>query len=266
MSFLRKFIEMGKMEYKTSLAYRLQFMSSIIISPLMLIMSFFIWQAVYSNTGSSIFGYSFNEMIAYYILALVIGHFTYTDVGDELQEKIIYGDLNHDLLKPMSIFWQMLSKQVASRSFAFLVEVVPVFTISFLIFKIGLPSFLVILLFFIGMISSFMINFLLGYLTGLLSFWVKKVESIQWVFFFGIRFLSGEFIPLDFLGSAFISISTYLPFFYMRYGLIQIWLGKYNLLESFKILFIQLIWIAALYLFVRFLWNIAIKKYGAEGG
>ncbi|MBN2367989.1 hypothetical protein JXC34_03145, partial [Candidatus Woesearchaeota archaeon] len=79
MFYLKKLFALGKLEYKTSLVYRMRFMSSIVISPLMLMMVFFLWQAVYSNNaGEVILGYSFTEMMTYYVISMIIGHFIFT--------------------------------------------------------------------------------------------------------------------------------------------------------------------------------------------
>ncbi len=267
MSYMWKFIAFAKREFKTGIAYRFQFLSSIVISPLMLVLSYFIWQAVYNNQGETIIlGYSFNDMITYYVLSMIVGHFIFNMVGNDIQEKILYGDLNQDLLKPFSVFSQFLSRTVADRAFAFIVEVIPVFIISFVIFKIKLASFMIFLLFLISIILSFFINFLINFLMGVTAFWLSRIDSLQWLFFIFIRFASGEFIPLDFLGNTLLIISRYLPFYYIRYGVIQIYIGKFNFQEIIIFFLVQLIWILVLYIFIRSLLKIALKKYGAQGG
>jgi len=187
-------------------------------------------------------------------------------VGNELQEKVTYGELTQDLLKPISIFSQFLSRTIADRLFAFLVEVIPVFVISFIIFHLKLISITATLFFVITLIFAFFINFMLSFIMGLLAFWVSKIESLQWMMFIFTRFLSGEFIPLEFLGSFVFSVSKFLPFYYIRYGAIQIFLGKTTLAESLTFILIQIIWIIFLYLIIKIIWGYALKKYGAVGG
>jgi ABC-2 type transport system permease protein len=254
------------MEFKTGIAYRFQFMASIVISPLILMSSYFVWMAVFNNSGPSILGYTFQDMITYYVLSMIIGHFVFNMVGNELQEKVLYGDLTQDMLKPFSIFSQFLSKTVADRVFAFFTEVIPVFVISFLIFNLKFISLQATLFFIIGIIFAFMLNFLVNFIMGIFAFWISKIESIQWLLFIFIRFASGEFIPLDFLGSALFGISKFLPFYYIRYGVIQLFLGKLSFSESMAVLGVQLAWILILYILIRLLLNIALKKYGAQGG
>lgn len=267
MSYIRKFLGYANMEFKTGIAYRFQFMASIIISPLMLLASYFVWLAVYNNSSTpTLLGYSFQDMITYYVLTMIVGHFIFNMVGNELQEKILYGDLTQDMLKPFSVFSQFLSRTVADRAFAFFAEVIPVFVISFLIFNLKFAGIASALFFIIGIIFAFLINFLVNFLMGIVAFWVSKIESIQWLLFFGIRFLSGEFIPLDFLGAGLFSLSKFFPFYYIRYGVIQLFLGKLGLQESLVFFLVQIFWIILLYVCIRVLMQIALKKYGAQGG
>ncbi len=266
MSYINKFLAYAKMEFKTGIAYRFEFLASIVISPLMLLASYFVWQAVFLNSGTSILGYTFQDMIIYYVLAMIIGHFVFNMVGNELQEKILYGDLTQDMLKPMSVFSQFLAKTAADRLFALFAEVIPVFIISFFIFKISFISVPATLFFIVGLMLAFLLNFLVNFLMGIFAFWISKIESLQWLLFIFIRFASGEFIPLDFLGPLFFSISKLLPFYYIRYGVIQLFLGKMGFIDSMIFLAIQLFWILSLYLIVRVLLGAALKKYGAQGG
>ncbi|MFH2021393.1 MAG: ABC-2 family transporter protein [archaeon] len=264
MNALKKFYSFVKLNWKTSIVYRFSFMASIIISPLYLLMAYFIWQAVFT-TSSVIKGYTFDDMITYYVVGMLVNHFIFNMVGNNLQDKILSGDLSQDLLKPFPVFLQLLSSDVSERAFAFVVEVIPVFIISLFLFKLKV-NLLFGSLFLVSMILSFFINFLIGYLMGMLAFWTSRIESVQWLMFLVVRFLSGEFIPLDFFGPLMFGILELLPFYYLRYGVIQVFLGKLGIIGSLRIIGIQIVWIFLLYLAVQTIWKIAIKRYGAVGG
>lgn len=261
--YLKKFNAYVKMYWKQSIVYKLSFMSSIVISPLMLIMMYYIWQSVFQSTDM-IYGYTFSDMITYYVIGMLVNHFIFNMVGNTLQEKILYGELSEDLLKPFPVISQLLASDVAERAFAFIVEVIPVFIISFLLFKIK-TSLVYGMFFIISMVLAFFLNFLIGFLMGMLAFWFSKIESIQWLMFLVVRFLSGEHIPLEFFGPVLFAVSEFLPFFYLRYGVIQVFLGKLGIYGSILFLAKQLLWIVLFYLAIRFVWKIALKRYGAVG-
>jgi ABC-2 type transport system permease protein len=101
---------------------------------------------------------------------------------------------------------------------------------------------------------------------GLVAFWVNRIEAIQWLLFIFIRFLSGEFIPLEFLGSFLFAASKYLPFYYIRYGVIQQFLGVWSFQESVFFVGLQLFWVIILYILIAAIWRIALKRFGAQGG
>ena len=227
-----------------------------------LAMFYFIWNAIYENSSSqTINNYSLNEIVTYYIVSMLIGHFIYNAVSVKIQEKVMLGDLNPDLLKPYSILSQYFSIEVAERSFALIFEVLPVLIISFFLFGLQIPSLFAIFLFSIGLINAFLLNFLLSFLLGLLAFYTKDIRAVQWLFHVAIRFLSGEFIPLEFF-HAYFSFAQYLPFYYIRYGLIQIFLEK----EGAWIILAQIFWIMFFYVIVKIAWKISMKRYGAVGG
>jgi ABC-2 type transport system permease protein len=115
------------------------------------------------------------------------------------------------------------------------------------------------------MVLAFFLNFMIGYLMGLLAFWISKIESMQWLMFLGIRFLSGEHIPLEFFGQGFLFFSRFMPFYYIRYGVIQVYLGKFGIIGSLQFMFIQLVWIIILFYLIKIIWSVALKRYGAVG-
>jgi ABC-2 type transport system permease protein len=266
-NYIRKFLAYGVMNFKTGMAYRMQYMSTIIITPIILLMNYSIWYAVFANSGqSTILGYSFSDIVTYYVISMVIGHFIYNSIGNEISEKVTYGDLNQDLLKPFSIFSQSLAMTISDRFFAFVSEVIPVFVISLIFFDIHIASLSSFALFIVSCIFALVLNFLIGFLMGMISFWMSKIDSIQWFVFFFVRFASGEYVPLDFLGTAAFAISRFFPFYYLRYGVIQIFLAKQTIFEAGIFLLIQLFWILGFYLLIKIIWHFALRKYGGSGG
>ncbi|MBU0757885.1 MAG: ABC-2 family transporter protein [Nanoarchaeota archaeon] len=264
---LKKYIAIGQAMFKTVLIYRFDFMFSIIISPMTLILYYFIWESIFRNNQTGIInGYTFPDMMTYYVLSMIIGHFIWNMVGNDLSEKITYGELSQDLLKPVSIFSMFLANTIAQRLFAVIAEVIPVFIISFIIFRLKFISASATLLFFASLLLAFFLNFLISYAIGLLSFWMHKVESIQWLFSLFIRFLSGEFIPLTFFGSSLFTVSKFLPFYYLRFGIIEIFLGKTGIVDSLKFMAIQSVWIIFFYIIIKIIWHHGMKKFGATGG
>jgi ABC-2 type transport system permease protein len=261
---LKKLFSLIELHFKSAFIYRADFMASIIITPLMLIMQFYIWQKFFDQS-SLILGYTFDDIMKYYIIINLIGHFIYNQVGSRIQQKIIHGDLNQHLLKPISVLQQLLSQVMAFRILAFFVEVLPIFILVVIFLNLNMLWYTYIFV-LIAMIFSFFINFFISYLIGLLSFWLYKSESFQWLTFWAFMMLSGQFVPLEFFGETFFMISKYMPFYYLRYGVAQIFLNKFTIDQTINFISIQLIWIIILYEISRFLWNKALKKYGAVGG
>ena len=247
--------------------YRFEFMMSIVITPITLLVYYFTWTAIFGNgMMTSTLGYTLTDMISYFVVGMVINHAIYNNVGVDLQNKIMDGSLSADLLKPISPFFVFLIQNITNRAFAFIAEVLPVFFISLLMFKFQLPNMLTLLIFLISLMLSFLLNFMINIMMGLIAFWVKNIRSIQWFWFIIIRLFSGEFLPLEFFGATFITISSFLPFQYIRYSPIRIFIGKLDVYASLNVLFVQAIWIIILILVFQFFWKKAMKQFGAVGG
>lgn len=263
---IKKMYAFFKLQIKKAFIYRLQFLSSIIISPIILLLFYSIWRAIYSNYNSSqIMGYTFEQMMMYYVITLLIGHFTYNIVGNKIQRSVVYGYFINDLLKPLDPKLQFLSIEISDRVFALFTEVIPIFIISVLLFNIH-TSILNAIFFSIGLVIAFFLNYSINFLMGLLSFWIIKIDSVQWLTLFVVRFLSGEYAPLEIISPLFLKISMYFPFYYIRYGVAQIFLDKFTLHQSIEFLIIQASWTFFLFIVGSFIWEKSIKRFGAVGG
>ena len=104
---------------------------------------------------------------------------------------------------------------------------------------------------------------------GLAAFYIKNNHGFQQLKIIIIGLTAGGYIPLDFFPDWFNKIVSYLPFQYLFYWPIQIFLNRdiMGMEDMFlKIIFTQLFWIVSLYIVSRIIWIYAIKKYCAAGG
>ena len=109
------------------------------------------------------------------------------------------------------------------------------------------------------------IAYLVNSLIGLIGFWTLEVWGIVVASGRLIAILNGSLLPLNFFPHSLLRITQFLPFQYMYYVPVSIYLGKMGSAEALRQIFFQAIWVAVLLLFYVFLWRRGIKRYDSVG-
>ncbi|MBU0461430.1 MAG: ABC-2 family transporter protein, partial [Nanoarchaeota archaeon] len=114
------------------------------------------------------------------------------------------------------------------------------------------------------------ICFLLSYMVGISAFWINRISGLRRMKRGLILFLSGGMIPIAFFPQWFIGLSNYLPFQYIRYVPINIYLGQYSISAAgFNnigiVLGAQIAWTLILLGITHLMWKAAIKKFSGAG-
>lgn len=262
----KKFFSIVKVTVKNLLAYRQQFLIWIINAPIYLTIMLLVWTAVYSFSGSGLIGgFSFNEMIQYYVLSVIIGTVAYTGIDYELSHRINHGEVTRDLLKPVGFFENLFSFDVSIRALSLVIQIIPFVLIGVFFFGLRIHSVVHLLLFIASSALAFLIAFNFSFALGLTSFWTKHYYGLG-KFKNGInKILSGSFIPLTLFPAFIANFFIFLPFQYIGFTPIMIFLGKYDVLQCLFFLLIQLVWIIVLFLISKLILKKGLKIYAGEG-
>ncbi len=146
-------------------------------------------------------------------------------------------------------------------------KVLPLFLLASIFFQVPLPiSFTSFLLFMPSCVLSYAILWLLSAIIGLVSFWVMELGNLGMAKDSIVRILSGSIIPLWFFPSSVQTISKFLPFQYTYQTPLAIYIGEISLIDAWKSMGIQFVWIAVLFGFLYVIWNNAKKKTLIQGG
>lgn len=227
------------------------------------------WSAAY-QTQNSFAGFSYSQMLLYYLGIMFINNVINTQPQYYLSEEIRNGDFSNYLVKPINL---TLFKFASNNSWR-LVRLLFFLPLIFLVAKaFGLDFFNwyfslgKIVLVAISLILAFSINFFLKLALGLTTIWF---EEATWLFFaFDIisGFLGGEYIPLDFLPAGLIAINNFLPFKYMLYFPLSLVLGNATGGQApiFGFCF-QFAWAIAAYWLYRLTFNRGSRSYSSYGG
>ena len=252
--------------FKEAIAYRFHFYANLITSPLQLLIYYFLWKAIFSYSGQDVIsGFTFSAMIGYYAINMIVGFFTCSDVDSWIEGAIREGHLMNNLLKPFKIIYLYFFHVLGVNSLSIILEIIPLFLFAVIAFDVKISSLFYLISFVISMILALLLNFLISYLVGMTAFWFNRINGIRRVKRTVVVFLSGGMIPLTFFPEIFQKVFSYLPFQYIRFIPINVYLGKYEYAKVFALIGIQILWILGLYLFAELIWNKAFKKFAGAG-
>jgi ABC-2 type transport system permease protein len=196
---------------------------------------------------------------------MIVGFLTWSEADKWIERGVRQGSLTRDLVKPMSFLGQWLGFEVGTNLMNIVFQIIPVFFIGILAFGLEPAPAHRIAAFAASIILAFLLYYGLTFLNGLGAFWLQKITGLRRVKRVLIGFLGGSFIPLSFFPPALQTISHFLPFEYIRFVPINIYLGRYGTAGMLVQLGIQAAWIAALYALIAVVGRAAIRKYARSG-
>jgi ABC-2 type transport system permease protein len=253
--------------YKEWAAYRSHMLLSLVVGPAFFLAQVFIWRAVYAGR-ETLGGFTLNGMLLYYGASAIIYYLTMDFADWNLQMLIRSGRFLTYVLRPMSHRFFAFSQKVGHRILGLLFEFIPVWLIFFFIFRIRLiPVQPLWSILSIGL--GFVIMFLINYSTGILAFWLTRTDGIRALVRLLRDLLAGVFIPLSFFPEAVQKVLFFLPFQYVSYVPVRVFLGSYELAGwSFTlpvIVGIQALAVVVMLIFTEILWRLGIKRFTGVG-
>ena len=249
---------------KTAIMYRL----SILIDMFSAVLTFFIqvtlWQALLKGDASG--STSFESMIPYIIIVYFTSTFTKIN-NSEIARSIRDGSILYYLIRPVNYRKYLLCQMLGQNAFKACFNTFVIFCISALIYGLyPVESPLMIIGFLISLCLGIGLMFEITYVCGLLAFWLQRTWFIEWFLAAFIIFFGGSAVPLWFYPEFLQKVSLCLPFRYVSYEAINIYLGKYTIEDCLGKILISLIWLLALWGIGHLMWRAAQKRIEINGG
>jgi len=267
---MRKYISIIKLYCKQHLNYKIHLIFSFISAGIPLIASYYLWETIYKVGYGSLptLHYSFSEMLTYVFGAYILNQFiTPFGIEWEISSDIFEGKLSRYLLYPVEYTWLCFSKLSAEKFIMCFLRLPVVLIFSFLFRKdLSYSIDFSIIYFILSMLLAYILYSLLSFSIGFLAFWFTDVTGFFYIGNTIIILCSGVLIPLDLFPDTIFSILQYLPFYYIVYFPLKIFVQNLNTTDILHGYVVQVIWIYVLYLFVKKWFNIGVKKYESFGG
>ncbi len=266
---MKLYSQVFRIGLQNTFVYRWNFLLRAGFSIIPLFGLIYFWETVYGSPDRMINGYTYENMISYFLLALVVESLV-TPSDDEWQiaSEIRDGHLNMILLRPVNHLLYRLSLFGANRLTYVFVTLPPVFLVLFCFRQyLSFPSESWIWgATGLSILLAALLQFLIAYTLAMCAFWILEISTLVFIFFSCEYFFSGHLFPLELLPPTALEIIKWTPFPYELWFPISVFEGRIRGMELFRGLMIQGGWVIGIALLSQFLWRRGLRKYTASGG
>lgn len=254
---------------QSSMEYRLQFFIGLINLVFPVGLQCLIWTAVYrSQSHDSLYGYDYEQMILYTILAGIVAKLVMTHLEHTIAEDIKSGGLNTYLVRPVSYFGYRLSAYIGSRvvSDTIMIVLMTAVLVIAMLQGVGLITSARLGVVVLSLVLAAAVQFLLTYTICALAFTLQEISYFFVITTLIIQILSGGMVPLEVFGETVNQWFNLLPFKYTIYFPVNILNGRLSMDEAFSGILIQCVWFVILAVMARISWKMGLKRYVGIGG
>ncbi len=263
---MKKYWVVAKNTWEEMATYRFDFIIWRLRVVIQLLTMYFLWIVVIP-ASATIGDYSHSAIITYILGTSFISAVALSSRTQEIGENINSGDLSIFLIRPINYFGYWFWRDIGDKATNIVFSLIEM---SILFFILKPPFFwqtnLIFLAFTLMAIAiALILYFLVSSLLGLVGFWSADVWAPRFIFFMLLSFFTGWFFPLDILPKTIFNILEFLPFSYLMYFPLKIYLGQLSTFAVAKGFIISLVWIGILYKSLQLVWLKGLKVYTAQG-
>jgi len=258
------------------LAYRGDFVLGTLMRFLPIITQIFLWWAIFQSinpedpNAGRLSGYSFQDMVAYYLLTMVGRAFSsMPGLSSSIAVKIRDGEIKKFLVQPVDLISFLFWSRVAHKVAYYTISTLPFALVFFLCrsyFTNGWPDALTLFAFVTSLLLSFALGFYLEACIGLVGFWMLEVSSLLFVYMLFQFFLSGHMFPLDILPEPFFTIVSFLPIKYLAYFPAAVFLGKVHGTQLAIDMGMLVGWTVFFFVMSQVIYRRGLRRYSGYGG
>lgn len=268
--FLRLYKPFTRAGFQDMVAYRVNFLFFLLGEIMKCFVMFFVWKAVFvSSEGSTVYGFTYENMVVYLFISFLCGYLTYSDGSYAIGKEIVDGSIAMRMIKPVDFDMCFLFQELGNKLVSFMLIFLPI-TVGVEIYRgvissapqVNIPM---ILLFLVSMLLAYGINFFFNLSYGFLAFFLKNLWGTDIIKGVIVDFLSGATIPLAFMG-IFGDVLGYLPFASLSYTPVMIYMGMYDWRQIIFYMGLQLVWLVVFIVISKLVLRSAMKRLVVHGG
>lgn len=263
---MKKYYLIAKNTWDEILTYRVNFALWRVRTVVAVLINYFLWSSVIPENGQ-LFGYSREMMISYILIGPILYSIIFATRTHEISENINSGDLSLWLVKPFGYFKFWFARDFGDKAMNLAFCIVE-FSLLFLILRPELylqtnPVYLIFVL--VAVVLAVILQFLISCLISMLGFWSPEAWAPRFIFYVLLSFFTGSVFPLDILPEPVYQFLLLLPFSYLQYFPLKIYLGQLGFIEIIQGFGILAIWLGFFYWALRSAWRLGLRNYAASG-
>ena len=258
-----EFVRVG---FVNTLAYRLRYYTGIVTYFIYVSVYYFIWKAIFAHSAR-IEGFDFSQILTYIAVGWVIRSFYFNNIDQDMAQQVMEGKLAMDLIKPVNTQAMYVAQALGEALFRLVLLTAPAAVVLMLVYPLRRPaSFEHFAAFFASVVFSFFIVAGINFAVGTLAIRLKSILGLLRAKYFLLELFSGLLLPISFFPRAAQKLLAAMPFQYISYVPVLIYLGKINGSGIWTALGLQLFWVAALLLVGDMMWRWSSRKITIQGG
>lgn len=264
---MNKYFTLFGLSWQKQLEVRSDFFFERARSMAVLISIYFLWSTLLENQ-TSLLGYNRVQLLTYVLMMTLLRAWVLGCVTDRLPSEIAKGKLSELLLRPISHLGYWATQDAAMKSLNIVFAIPEVLIFSWLV---SAPFFIpqspqTIALFGLTILGGMILYFQMSYMLGVMGFWTSQSWGPRFCFEIILEFCAGAYFPIDILPASAQKIISTLPFPYLVFYPLSIYLERLSEAEILSCLIHQAVWIAVLSVMLQRFWRRGLRHYAAEGG
>ena len=263
---MKKYLYIIKTQIIKSMTYEFNVYGNIIMQTIIMITSAYFWRALYTSR-SVVDGVDVGSMQTYIIISSALSVLLITNVERRIGRSVEKGSVATDMMKPISLFGMFLAEDIGSIIALIFQNMLPILLIGSLMIKVpAMADIRDLPMFVISVVESFLINWLIAALFGMMAFTTINNNALIQVKKHLIRLLSGSIIPIWFFPESVSKVLSALPFMYIYQLPLSIYIGRGDRAEMLSQMRIQLIWLVILSALFFYAQSRITRKVMVQGG
>ncbi len=263
---MNKYIWAFKMSIARVAAYRLDLVMGRIRNIIVLLLLYYVWLTLSAGNGQFA-GLSAQELTTYVFLASILRRLLFGGDSRQVSQDINEGRFSLYLTRPINHFVFNYFEELAERVIQVVMSIIEAIVIG-LILHINFftqTEIVTLTLFVCSAFLAHILFYIMTYAMSLISFWSRESAGPRYLFDWFLDFAAGSYFPLHILTGIFWQITLFLPFMYLVYAPIMMYLGRLTTEQSVRVLFIQIMSIVFFGFITHIVWGKGLKRYSGDG-
>jgi len=264
--FARVYGQFMRVGFLDTLAYRLRYYTGIVTYFIYVSVYYFIWKAIFTH-GESIAGFDFSQILTYIAVGWIIRSFYFNSIDQDLATQVTEGTLVMNLIKPVNLQLMLTAQALGQAVFRMALLTVPTAVVLLLVYPLRRPvSGAQFGAFLLSVTFSFFIVAGINFAVGTLAVRLKSILGLLRAKFFLLDLFSGLLIPISFFPPVFQKLLAALPFQYISYIPVLLYLGKIRGRGILSALALQAFWASLMLALGSLMWRWSSRRITIQGG